>query len=112
VLRRHPEALTRRSPDDLAALAAQQLVMLATVAPALRPGGLITYAVCTFERQECEEVVADFLRAYPNFHLEPASAAGGRVTWDQMMDPSGAVRTWPQRHDTDAFFAVRLRSQG
>ena len=112
VLRRHPEALTRRSPDDLAALAAQQLAMLATVAPALRPGGLLTYAVCTFERQECEEVVAAFLRAHPTFQIEPATAAGGRVPWGQLMDPSGAVRTWPQRDDADAFYAVRLRARG
>jgi 16S rRNA (cytosine967-C5)-methyltransferase len=110
VLRRHPEALIRRSPDDLAALAAQQLAMLATVAPALRPGGLITYAVCTFERQECEEVVAAFLRTHPTFQVEPASAAGGRVPWDKLMDSSGAVRTWPQRDDADAFFAIRLRA--
>ncbi len=112
VLRRHPEALMRRSPDDLAALAAQQLAMLATVAPALRPGGLLTYAVCTFERQECEEVVAAFLRAHPTFQLEPAAAAGGRVPWDRLTDASGAVRTWPQRDDADAFFAVRLRARG
>jgi 16S rRNA (cytosine967-C5)-methyltransferase len=110
VLRRHPEALIRRSPDDLAALAAQQLAMLATFAPALRPGGLITYAVCTFERQECEEVVAAFLRTHPTFQVEPASAAGGRVPWDKLMDSSGAVRTWPQRDDADAFFAIRLRA--
>jgi 16S rRNA (cytosine967-C5)-methyltransferase len=111
VLRRHPEALIRRSPGDLAALATQQLAMLATVAPALRPGGLITYAVCTFERQECEEVVAAFLGTHPTFHLEPATAAGGRVPWDKLMDRSGAVRTWPQREDADGFFAVRLRAQ-
>ncbi len=77
VLRRHPEALIRRSPDDLAALAAQQLAMLATVAPALRPGGLLTYAVCTFERQECEEVVAAFLGAHPTFQIR-ACHSGGR----------------------------------
>ncbi len=112
VLRRHPEALLRRSADDLAALAAQQLTMLATVVPALRPGGLLTYAVCTFERRECEEVVAAFLRAHPTFQIEPATAAGGRVPWGQLMDPSGAVRTWPQRDDADAFYAVRLRAQG
>ena len=112
VLRRHPEALVRRSPDDLAALAAQQLSMLASVAPALRPGGLLTYAVCTFERQECEEVVAAFLRAHPAFQIEPAAAAGGRVPWDRLMDASGAIRTWPQRDDADAFFAVRLRGPG
>jgi 16S rRNA (cytosine967-C5)-methyltransferase len=112
VLRRHPEALLRRSPDDLAPLAAQQLRMLDTVAPALLPGGLLTYAVCTFERQECEEVVAAFLGGHPGFSLEPATtaASGGRVPWATLVDASGAVRTWPQRDDADAFFAVRLRA--
>lgn len=110
VLRRHPEALLRRSPDDLATLAAQQLRMLETLAPALLPGGLLTYAVCTFEKQECQEVVAAFLAGYPGFAAEPAAAAGGRVPWADLMDASGAVRTWPQRDDADAFFAVRLRA--
>ena len=113
MLRRHPEALLRRAPADLAALAAQQLAMLAALAPALRPGGLLTYAVCTFERQECEEVVAAFLRAHPTFRRSSRpSAAGGRVPWGRSPDASGAVRTWPQRDDADAFFAVRLRARG
>jgi len=110
VLRRHPEALLHRSPDDFAPLAAQQLRMLDIVAPALLPGGLLTYAVCTFEKQECEEVVAAFLTGHPGFAVEPASEAGGRVPWADLMIASGAVRTWPQRDDADAFFAVRLRA--
>jgi len=110
VLRRHPEALLRRTPDDFAPLAAQQHRMLDTVAPALLPGGLLTYAVCTFEKQECEEVVAAFLAGHPGFRVELATAAGGRVPWADLMDASGAVRTWPQRDDADAFFAVRLRA--
>jgi 16S rRNA (cytosine967-C5)-methyltransferase len=111
VLRRHPEALLRRAPADLTALAAQQLAMLTALAPALRPGGLLTYAVCTFERQECEEVVAAFLRAHPRFAVETPPSAGGRVPWSALVDPSGGVRTWPQRDDADAFFAVRLRAR-
>jgi 16S rRNA (cytosine967-C5)-methyltransferase len=109
VLRRHPEALFRRAPSDLEALATQQLRMLSSVAPALLPGGLLVYAVCTFERRECEEVVAAFLRAYPRFAIEPASAAGGRVPWARLTDDAGAVRTWPHRDGADGFFAVRLR---
>jgi len=109
VLRRHPEALTRRAPGDLDVLAAQQLRMLSVVAPALLPGGLLVYAVCTFERRECEDVVAAFLRAHPRFSLESAAAAGGRVPWGRLTDAAGAVRTWPQRDGADGFFAVRLR---
>jgi len=112
VLRRHPEALTRRAAGDLAGLAAQQLRMLSMVAPALMPGGLLVYAVCTFERRECEDVVAAFLGAHPRFSIESAAAAGGRVPWARLTDGAGAVRTWPHRDGADGFFAVRLRLAG
>jgi 16S rRNA (cytosine967-C5)-methyltransferase len=109
VLRRHPEALIRRVPADLDALAAQQARMLAVVAPALLPGGLLVYAVCTFDRRECEDVVAAFLRAHPDFAIEGAVEAGGRVPWARLTEAGGALRTWPQRDGADGFFAVRLR---
>jgi 16S rRNA (cytosine967-C5)-methyltransferase len=93
VLRRHPEALARLQPTDLAALAARQLTMLGTVAPLLLPGGTLTYSVCTFDRAESEDVVARFLATHPAFEVaEPP------------------LRTYPHRHDADAFFAVRLRA--
>jgi 16S rRNA (cytosine967-C5)-methyltransferase len=97
VLRRHPEALLRLGPDDIAAMAARQLRLLTTVAPLLRPGGALVYAVCTFVRRECDDVVAAFLR-------DPAGS-GFREAGDQ-------VRTWPHRADADAFFAVRLMREG
>jgi 16S rRNA (cytosine967-C5)-methyltransferase len=112
VLRRHPEALLRRTAADLPALAAQQARMLEVVAPALLPGGVLVYAVCTFDRLECEAVVASFLDAHPGFRREPPSSAGGRVPWSRLTDATGAVRTWPQRDGADAFFAVRLRAPG
>ncbi|MES1206745.1 MAG: transcription antitermination factor NusB [Pseudomonadota bacterium] len=116
VLRRHPEALLRRTAADLTSLAAAQARMLGALAAALRPGGLLVYAVCTFDRAECEDVVTAFLRDHPGFRIEPASAAGGRVPWQRLMVSdgplAGAIRTWPQRDDADGFFAVRLRSEG
>ncbi len=112
VLRRHPEAITRRAPGDLEMLAAQQLRMLSVVAPALRPGGLLVYAVCTFERLECEDIIAAFLSAHPRFAIESASMAGGRVPWPRLIDATGAIRTWPHRDGADGFFAVRLRLAG
>ncbi len=113
VLRRHPEALVRRASDDLDALAARQLRMLTALAPSLVPGGLLVYAVCTFDCRECDEVVAAFLAAHPGFSVEAAGAAGDRVPWSRFILPTGvpgAVRTWPQRDNADAFFAVRLRA--
>ncbi|HVU50597.1 MAG TPA: methyltransferase domain-containing protein, partial [Polyangia bacterium] len=107
VLRRHPEALARRSLDDLPRLAAQQRRMLDTVAPLVAPGGVLAYSVCTFERVECEDVVAAFLGAHPEFRLEPPPPSE-RVPWARLTDAAGCVRTWPHRDDADAFFAARL----
>jgi 16S rRNA (cytosine967-C5)-methyltransferase len=80
--------------------------MLEVVAPHVAAGGTLTYSVCTFERAECEDVVATFLRTHPEFRVEKAS--DDRVPWARLSDAAGFVRTWPQRHDADAFFAARL----
>jgi 16S rRNA (cytosine967-C5)-methyltransferase len=85
--------------------------MLSALAPLLLPGGALTYAVCTFDRRECEEVVAAFLAGHPGFRIEPPGP-DGRVPWARLTDAAGHVRTWPQRDDADAFFAVRLRKSG
>jgi 16S rRNA (cytosine967-C5)-methyltransferase len=107
VLRRHPEALTRRAAEDLPRLAAQQRRMLETLAPLVAPSGVLTYSVCTFERVECEDVVAAFLEAHAEFRLEPPPPSP-RVPWARLADAAGHVRTWPHRDDADAFFAARL----
>jgi 16S rRNA (cytosine967-C5)-methyltransferase len=90
VLRRHPEAMLRLTLQDLPAMAARQLRMLAAVAPLLLPGGALTYSVCSFARAECEAVVDDFLRAHADFRMQRT------------------LRTWPHRDGADAFFAARL----
>jgi 16S rRNA (cytosine967-C5)-methyltransferase len=107
VLRRHPEALTRRTPEDLPRLAGQQTRLLETLAPLVVPGGVLTYSVCTFDRVECEDVVAAFLGAHPEYRVAPPPE-GGRVPWARLVDAAGFVRTWPHRDDADAFFAARL----
>jgi 16S rRNA (cytosine967-C5)-methyltransferase len=108
-LRRHPELLLRRSEGELAALAATQRRMLDVVAARVRPGGALTYAVCTFERAECEDVVGTFLATHPEFRLERPATVPGGVPWERVLDAAGTVRTWPHRDDADAFFAARMR---
>jgi 16S rRNA (cytosine967-C5)-methyltransferase len=107
-LRRHPELRWRRHPDDIARLAALQRELLDGIAPLVRPGGTLVYAVCTLAREENTDVVAAFLDRHPAFHLEPAgnylpAAAAAAVT------PEGFLRTLPARDGVDGFFAARLR---
>jgi len=108
-LRRHPELRWRRREDDLGRLAILQGQLLAGAAPLVRPGGTLVYAVCTPMRAETDDVVARFLGAHPRFAREsaapylPARAAA-------LVSADGTLRTWPHRHDLDAFFAARLRA--
>jgi 16S rRNA C967 or C1407 C5-methylase (RsmB/RsmF family) len=86
--------------------------MLDVVAPVVAPGGLLVYAVCTFDRVEGESVLAAFLETHPDFQLEAPAAAGGTVPWARLTSEEKFVRLWPDRDDADAFFAARLRRRG
>jgi 16S rRNA (cytosine967-C5)-methyltransferase len=107
-LRQHPEIKWRRRPDDLAAMAGLQQRLLRSVAPCVRGGGTLVYAVCTLGARENEDVVSVFLQTHPEFRVDdprallPASAQA-------LVGADGALRTFPHRHGLDGFFAVRLK---
>lgn len=108
VLRRHPEVLLRRTEADMTLLAATQRRMLDVVAPQVAPGGILVYAVCTFDRAEGEDIVEAFLAAHPEFTPAPPPATG--VAWAQLAATAPhLIRLWPDRDDADAFFAARLQ---
>lgn len=50
--RRRPEVRWRRSPDDVTTLADLQVELVARAATQVRPGGRLTYAACTWTRDE------------------------------------------------------------
>jgi 16S rRNA (cytosine967-C5)-methyltransferase len=103
-LRRHPEVKLRREPADIDRLAMLQAKLLAAVQRYVKPGGLLVYAVCTLGREECDEQVARFLEAFPQFHLDPPPPEFPPDCLDRDF-----LRTLPQRTGTDGFFAARLR---
>ncbi len=94
VIRRRPELRWRRGASDLPAIAERQLEMLAGVAVAVRPGGRMVYAVCSFEPEETEDVIVEFL-----------SSENGRA-WELDGDPTLLL---PHVDGTDGFFFARLR---
>jgi 16S rRNA (cytosine967-C5)-methyltransferase len=105
-LRRRPEMKWRRRPEDLCRAAALQADVLAGVAGAVAPGGLLVYSTCSLEPEETDEVIATFLHGHPAFALD---APGPDL--QAFADPTaaGILRAWPHRHDTDGFFVARLR---
>lgn len=110
VLRRHPEARHRITEKDVQELVALQKKLLAALAGRVAPGGVLVYSVCSYLDAEGPLQLADFLHQHPEFvPLPPAPgfAAGAGVS--PLVDESGALRTWPHRHEADGFYALRLR---
>lgn len=69
MFRREAQAVSDWSEAAVAACAFRQRAILDSAAVALRPGGRLVYATCTFSPEEDEETVAHFLRAHPDFRL-------------------------------------------
>lgn len=88
--RRRPEVRWRRRPEELPDLVALQGELLAAAVARLRPGGRLTYAVCTWTRAETDEMVAAF-------EASPA-AAGLERRERRQLDPD--------RDGTDGMFLV------
>jgi 16S rRNA (cytosine967-C5)-methyltransferase len=86
----------------VAELARLQARLLDAVAAHVRPGGVLVYSVCTFTEEEGPRQVERFLAAHPELRLDPVAADAPYA------DPRGFLRTWPHRHDADAFFAARF----
>lgn len=109
-LRQHPEIKWRRTPQDIASLAAVQRQLLLRSSGWVRPGGVLVYATCTISAQENEEVVGAFVRERSSFVIDdpraclPTTATG-------LIDGHGYLRTFPHRHGLDGFFAVRLKAR-
>jgi 16S rRNA (cytosine967-C5)-methyltransferase len=110
----HRPDLLARLRDEAAwdALVETQRAILAAVAPLVRPGGALVYAVCTLTRAEGDDVVA-----------ARAAADGGRWAWVEapaVQTPTEALgHDGPARvvlrsdlHGTDGFVIHRMRRGG
>ena len=102
VLRRNPEVKWRRQPSDLGLASRQQSEILAAAATMVKPGGRLVYATCSLEPEENETVVSAFLRARPEFAIDPPDK------FPLPLEADGWLRCRPDRHGTDGFAAVRF----
>jgi len=101
-LQRHPELRYRRTPEDVARMVVGQARILDNVAKAVKPGGVLVYAVCSPLPEEGRLQVDAFLeRSGGTF--APAPLASAPFATDGWL-----LETWPHRQGMDGFFAARL----
>jgi len=107
VLRRHPEIRWRREEEDVMRMARLQSELLSAAADLVRPAGVLVYSVCSLEPEEGPQVVQGLLERRDDYILlEPSGIA------PELVDRQGErryMRTDPQRHGLDGFFAAVLR---
>ena len=103
-LRRNPDLKWRYGPERIAALAGEQLRILAAASRLVKAGGRLVYATCSILREENEAVTERFLRAAPGF--EALSCAEILAQQRIALDTGAELRLWPHRHATDGFFAA------
>ena len=111
-IRRHPDIPYLRGHADVERLAALQGRLLARAAAMLAPGGLLVYASCSLQPEECERRVESLLSSAPKFARLPVRAdelPGLR----EAVTTAGDLRTlpchWAEHGGMDGFYAARLR---
>lgn len=111
VLRRNPDARWRVKASAPERLARIQRSILQGTLPLVRRGGTLVYSVCTYTPEETSGVIAEILAKSKGFVIEDAGSRLGVGCREVLYDESfgEVLRTWPHKHGTDAFFAVRLR---
>lgn len=114
-VRRHPDVVWTKTPQDIARLAQVQASLLRHAATLVRPGGLIVFSNCSLNREEGEDmakaVLAEgILKAEP---FRPEELQG----LEQLITDQGFLRSTPadlphadrKLAGLDGFFAARFR---
>jgi 16S rRNA (cytosine967-C5)-methyltransferase len=102
VVRRRPELRWARSPEDPARLGELQLQLLEGAAELVRPGGLLTYSVCTWTVAETSQVIASFaaIRGDEFQTLDTAVLVGAGT----VIPGDPGVQLAPDVEDTDGMY--------
>ena len=102
-LRRHPDLKWRIAREDLPRLADLQRELLRCAVRLCKNGGLIVYSVCTFTRQETDDVARAILA---EGLVKPEDGPSWFSPWREAW---GQYRILPQNEGLDGFFLMRLR---
>lgn len=108
VLRRSPDIKLRITEADIKDLAKKQSALLENLSGQVKKGGHLVYSVCSFEPEETDLIIKNFLKKHPEFKVENANEYLPE-TCAPLTDKDGFLRTFPHKHNSDGFFAARLK---
>jgi 16S rRNA (cytosine967-C5)-methyltransferase len=114
-IRRHPDILRLKRPEDAAALAEIQARLLDNAAGLVAPGGTLMYCTCSLEPEEGPQQVERFLSRHPQFERRPIEAGESGIA-PEWLTGAGDLRTLPFHlpgaepalSGLDGFYVARL----
>ncbi len=109
MFRKEENAIPEWSEDNVCKCAARQAEILDNAARALKGGGYILYATCTFSLEENEMTVDAFLGRHPEFELVPVTPAVAENTADGIAYPGCRCENL---HLTRRFYPHKGRGEG
>ncbi|CAO3416150.1 RsmB/NOP family class I SAM-dependent RNA methyltransferase [Azospirillum doebereinerae] len=111
-IRRHPDILRLKTPDDIAKLAKAQSRLLARAIDLVKPGGTLIYCTCSIQPEEGEVHITRLLardNRMERLPVKPAELGG----LSELINEKGEVRSLPgmlsELGGIDGFFVARLR---
>ncbi len=111
VIRRHPEIKWLRVPADIINCAALQARLLEGLAPCVAPGGEMIYSVCSFEEEETQLQIAQFLQNHPEFEKVPPMSRLHDYYKKYVTRQDELLIYAGNPDDLDGFYAVILRKK-
>jgi 16S rRNA (cytosine967-C5)-methyltransferase len=111
-IRRHPELPWIKSASDVMSCAQTAGELLDAAAGMVADGGTLVFAVCSLEREEGPDQIADFLRRHGEFRRDRISP-GEVFNRTELIDTHGDLRTLPchmaEIGGMDGFYAARFK---
>lgn len=104
MFRKNPEAVREWSREQVKICSERQLFILNQAKEMLKPGGVLVYSTCTFNKEEDESVIAAFLAENPDFSIVPLVAENG-ISEGKL---AGTIRLWPHLLQGEGHFAAKL----
>jgi NOL1/NOP2/sun family putative RNA methylase len=94
MFRKDPNAATEWSLEHVRMCAARQRDILPDAVRMLKPGGVLAYSTCTFNREENEDTIQDLVMRFPELELLQTE------------------RIWPHLHKGEGHFVAILKNNG
>ncbi|MBF0780654.1 MULTISPECIES: 16S rRNA (cytosine(967)-C(5))-methyltransferase RsmB [unclassified Granulicatella] len=107
LMRRKPDIKYAKLENTITALTTIQSDILQSVAPCVKPNGLLMYSTCTIASDENAGTVHRFLEKHPEFYIESLEWLG----LPKECYVNGAISLLPHVYHTDGFYICALRKR-